>query len=232
MGRNVGWLTAAAWAGKRDEMDPPHLVYVPEKPVTRAQFLDDAREAYKRYGFLVIAVSEGFAFAGEDKVTTSDKVDSFGHARLGGVGSAVSDLLEAEQICSRSRSDKLGNLQRCFGWATSKIDLEEAYEVGRQAALKAANGETDIMVTIDRLADDPYRTAIGDTALMSVADKEKLVPVEWINPAGNGMTDDFMRYITPLVSGSGVKSADELPHWPRLTRHMVEKQLEPYTPAK
>ena len=231
MGRNVGWLTAAAWAGKRDEMDPPHLVYLPEKPVTRAQFIDDAGEAYKRHGFLVVAVSEGFAFGGEDKVKTSDKVDSFGHARLGGVGSALSDLLEAEKICSRSRSDKLGNLQRCFGWATSKIDVEEAYEVGRQAVLRAAKGETDIMVTIDRLSDDPYRTAIGDTALMSVADREKRVPVEWVNEAGNGMTDEFMRYIKPLVSGSGVEFGDELPHWPRLTKFMVEKQLEPYTPA-
>jgi 6-phosphofructokinase 1 len=232
MGRNVGWLTAAAWAGKRDEIDPPHLVYLPEKPVTRAQFLDDARAAYDRFGFLVIAVSEGFAFEGEEQVTTGAGEDSFGHKRLGGVGAALSDLLEAEKVCSRSRSDKLGNLQRCFGWATSKVDVEEAYEVGQQAVLRAAQGETDIMVTLDRVSDDPYTVRIGDTALMSVADKEKRVPVKWINAAGNGMTEDFMRYIKPLVYGSGVEFGDELPHWPRLTKFMVERQLAPYSPPK
>jgi 6-phosphofructokinase 1 len=232
MGRNVGWLTAAAWAGKRHEIDPPHLLYLPEKPVTRAQFLEDAHAAFKKHKFLVIAVSEGFAFEGADKATTSDKVDSFGHARLGGVGSALSDLLEEEKVSSRSRSDKLGNLQRCFGWATSKLDLDEAYEVGRQAALKAARGETDIMVTIDRKSDEPYVAEIGDTALMGVADKEKRVPVEWINEAGNGMTEDFMRYITPLVSGAAATVGDDLPHWPRLTKFPVDKKLTPYAPAK
>ena len=232
MGRNVGWLTAAAWAGKRDEIDPPHLVYLPEKPVTRVQFLEDASQAYREYGFLVVAVSEGFAFAGEDKVTASDKVDSFGHARLGGVGSALSDLLEQEKVCSRSRSDKLGNLQRCFSWAASKVDLDEAYEVGRQAVLKAARGETDIMITIDRRSDDPYVAEIGDTALMSVADKEKRVPVEWVNEAGNGMTEDFVRYIKPLVSGTAATVGDDLPHWPRLTKFVVDKKLAPYAPAK
>jgi 6-phosphofructokinase len=232
MGRNVGWLTAAAAAGKRDEIDPPHLVYLPEKPVTRVQFLEDANRAYKRYGFLVVAVSEGFAFEGEDKATTSDKVDSFGHARLGGVASALSDLLEEEKVCSRSRSDKLGNLQRCFGWATSKTDLDEAYEVGRQAVLKAVRGETDIMVTIDRKSDDPYEAEIGDTSLMSVADREKLVPVGWVNADGNGMTEAFMRYVKPLVHGAVLTVGDDLPHWPRLTKFMVEKKLEPYAPAK
>jgi 6-phosphofructokinase 1 len=232
MGRNVGWLTAAAAAGRKDETDPPHLVYLPEKPVTRVQFLEDARREYKKHGFLVIAVSEGFAFAGEEQVKTSDAVDSFGHARLGGVGSALSDLLEAEKIAGRSRSDKLGNLQRCFAWATSKVDLDEAYEVGRQAVLKAAGGETDIMVTIDRKSDVPYVAEIGDTALLSVAGKEKRVPVEWINEAGNGMTEAFMRYIRPLVSGVGAPTTDDIPTWPRLRTFMVDKKLDPWAPPK
>jgi len=46
------------------------------------------------------------------------------------------------------------------------------------------------------------------------------------------MTDEFMRYISPLVSGSGVEFGDALPHWPRLTKYMVDKQLGPYPPAK
>ncbi|MGQ9730874.1 MAG: 6-phosphofructokinase [Candidatus Zipacnadales bacterium] len=228
MGRDVGWLTAAAAAGQREEMDPPHLLYLPEKPVTRAQFLADCREAYAKYGFLVVAVSEGFAFEGEDKAKTSDKMDDFGHARLGGVGKALSDLLEKEGVASRSRDDKLGNLQRCFAWAASKVDLDEAYEVGRQAVLKAVKGETDIMLTIDRKSDDPYVAEIGDTALMSVAGVEKGVPPEFINETGNGVTEGFMRYIAPLVAEAAQPIAHELPHWPRLPYFMVDKKLKPY----
>jgi 6-phosphofructokinase len=230
MGRHVGWLTAAAGAAKQEDRDPPHLLYLPEAPVTRERFLEDAKKAYGDYGFLVVAVSEGFAFEGEDMSKTSDKVDSFGHARLGGVGQALSDLLEEEGVCSRSRSDKLGNLQRAFGWCASKVDLDEAYEVGRQAVLKAVNGETDIMVTIDRKSDDPYTAEIGDTALMSVAGVEKTVPTEWVNEDGNGMTDDFLRYVRPLASGAAYPLPDALPHWPRLTGFPVDKKLAPYEP--
>ena len=43
----------------------------------------------ERTDALVIAVSEGFTFADSDLATTSDKVDEFGHARLGGVAEAL-----------------------------------------------------------------------------------------------------------------------------------------------
>ncbi len=228
MGRHVGWLTAAAAAGKREPKDQPHLVYVPEVPVTRAQFLDDCRKAFKEFGFLVVVVSEGFAFEGEDTSKVSDKVDSFGHARLGGVASALSDLIEAEGISSRSRSDRLGNLQRAFGWCAARVDLEEAYEVGRQAVHKAVRGETDIMLTIDRLSDEPYRSEIGDTALMSVAGVEKKVPREFINEEGNGVSEAFLRYVTPLCYGVAQPMTDELPHYPRLVGFPVEKKLAPF----
>jgi len=228
MGRHVGWLTAAAAAGRREPKDPPHLVYVPEVPVTRAQFLEDCRKAFKGYGFLVVVVSEGFAFEGEDRSKVSDKVDSFGHARLGGVAHALSELIEEERISSRSRNDRLGNLQRAFGWCAAKVDLDEAYEVGRQAVLRAVRGETDIMLTIDRLADEPYRSEIGDTALMSVAGVEKTVPREFINEEGNGVSEAFMRYVTPLSYGVAQPMTDELPHYPRLVGFPVEKKLGPF----
>jgi 6-phosphofructokinase 1 len=228
MGRHVGWLTAAAAAGRREPQDPPHLVYIPEVPVTRSQFLEDCHRAFDKYGFLVVVVSEGFAFEGEDRSKVSDQVDSFGHARLGGVAAALSDLLEAEKVSSRSRNDRLGNLQRAFAWCAAKVDLDEAYEVGRQGVLKAVRGETDIMVTIDRLSDDPYQSEIGDTALMAVAGKEKTVPREFMNEDGNGVSEAFMKYVMPLCHGVGVPCTDELPHYPRLVGFPIEKKLQPF----
>ncbi|HJN15680.1 MAG TPA: hypothetical protein QGH10_09330, partial [Armatimonadota bacterium] len=101
-------------------------------------------------------------------------------------------------------------------------------EVGRQAVLKAVNGETDIMVTIDRKSSDPYEATIGDTALMSVAGVEKVVPAEFINDASNGVSDAFMEYIKPLVSGAAQPIQDDLPRWPNLVGFPVEKKLDHY----
>ncbi len=49
MGRHAGWVTAAAVLGKVDEADPPHLVYIPERPVTLETIFADIQEAHKKY---------------------------------------------------------------------------------------------------------------------------------------------------------------------------------------
>lgn len=59
MGRHAGFLTAAAALARRYEDDGPHLIYVPERPVTRELIRDQVAEVYGRLGRCVIAVSEG-----------------------------------------------------------------------------------------------------------------------------------------------------------------------------
>lgn len=66
MGRNAGWLTAASVLARKYEGDGPHLIYVPEKPVTVDQVLGDVEAVYKKYGRCLIAASEGMCLP--DKV--------------------------------------------------------------------------------------------------------------------------------------------------------------------
>ncbi len=228
MGRHAGWLTGATGVGAVEPGDAPHLVYVPEAPVTREQFLDDVASAFKQYGTCVVAVSEGFKFEGAEEFKASDRVDSFGHARLGGVAQGLADLIEEAGIAKRCRNDKLGNLQRCFGWAASATDLEEAYAVGREAVIRAARGETDVMITIERESDQPYRWECGVTSLVSVADQTKSVPLDWLNEATNGLGDEMRRYVTPLIRGRELQLEAGVPRYPKLRKHFVEKRLPPF----
>ncbi|HEY3397757.1 MAG TPA: 6-phosphofructokinase [Armatimonadota bacterium] len=227
MGRHAGWVTGATQVGRLEDRDAPHLVYLPEVKVNPDQFIEDCQEAYGKYGYLVVAVSEGFSFAESEKVTTSDQLDEFGHARLSGVAEALAKMVE-KAIGKRCRHDRLGNLHRCFSYAASAVDLAEAYAVGQNAVQRACAGETDVMVTIKRLSDEPFTFECDCTSLLSVADVERVVPAEWINERGNGVTEEFLNYARPLMQGTGECMPQGLPHYPRLMQHFVDKKLSPY----
>jgi 6-phosphofructokinase 1 len=231
MGRHAGWVTGATQVGRLEDRDAPHLVYLPEVPVNAEEFVEDCQEAYGKYGYLVVAVSEGFAFAESERTKSSEKLDEFGHARLSGVAEALAGVVE-EAIGKRCRHDRLGNLHRCFSYAASAVDLDEAYAVGGNAVDRACAGETNQMVTITRTADEPFQFRCDATPLLSVANLERTVPREWINARGNGVTAEFIQYAKPLMRGTGECMPAGLPHYPRLQQFPVEKKLTPYLRAK
>jgi ATP-dependent phosphofructokinase / diphosphate-dependent phosphofructokinase len=231
MGRHAGWLTGATQVGRLDDYMAPHLVYLPEVKVNPDEFLEDCKKAYDAHGYLVVAVSEGFGFADSDLATTSQKVDEFGHARLGGIAQALGDMIE-EEIGVRARNDKLGNLHRCFSYCLSQPDLDQAYAVGANAVARACNGETDVMITIERKSSEPYVFETETTSLMSVADQTKVVPLEWLNERQNGVTQAFVDYCKPLLQGFEGPVSSALPHYPRLRKLMTERKLQPYARTK
>jgi 6-phosphofructokinase 1 len=59
MGRNAGWIAAAAGLAAREPQDAPHLVYMPETAFTWEKFVSDVREVYKRLSRVFIVVGEG-----------------------------------------------------------------------------------------------------------------------------------------------------------------------------
>lgn len=231
MGRYAGWLTGATAVGRKEEWMAPHLVYLPEVKVDPDKFLADCEACYKKYGYLVIAVSEGFAFSESQLATTSQKVDEFGHARLGGVAQALGNMVE-ETLKVRVRTDRLGNLQRCFAYCMSDVDNEQAYRAGYEAVARAVAGETDLMTTIVRKSNDPYEWEIGTTALMNVADKTKLVPLSMINEERNGVTEEFLAYVRPLLGTTPAAVSLEIPAYPVFKKNWIEKKLGEYKREK
>ena len=207
MGRNAGWLTAAAALAKESEQDAPHLVYVPERPVTLEQVIEDTRMVYKELGFAVLAVSEGTvdkegkplgeAFAPKE-------VDGFGHVRKGGVTQYLSIIL-SEKLGVTVRLDNPYYLQRSFAELASLVDQQEAYLVGRKAVETAVKGIGGQMVTLLREPGATYRCSTGLIPVEQVADKERNLPPEWMNKEANFPTEEFLQYARPLIGGPLMK---------------------------
>ncbi len=73
--------------------------------------------------------------------------------------------------------------------------------VGKAAVSAAAAGESGKMMTLDRTSNDPYTCRAGMGEIDKIANLVRTVPDEYINERGNGITDEGLRYILPLIEG-------------------------------
>jgi len=208
MGRHAGFLTAAAALARQRDDDGPHLVYIPERPVTMEKFLADIENAYKKIGRCVVAVSEGICDTDgttwTEKVVKQNETDSHGNIQLSGSG-ALADFLSGQVKgklkIKRVRADTFGYLQRSFAGLQSAVDAKEARHCGRRA-VEFAMEQISGSVAIKRTADGAdYAVELFRTDLSSVAERTKSLPDEFINADGNGVTDAFVEYATPLTGG-------------------------------
>lgn len=106
MGRHAGWIaTYAGLAGGAD------VVLIPEQPIDVDHVCNVIRERHKRGKlFSIVAVAEGARFAGEE-IVVEEKVDQFGHVRLGGIGQVLAERIEAK-TGYETRVTVLGHIQR------------------------------------------------------------------------------------------------------------------------
>ncbi|MFQ5581872.1 MAG: 6-phosphofructokinase [Mariprofundaceae bacterium] len=203
MGRHAGFLTAAAALARQNEGDGPHLIYLPERVFDKEQFKQDVRDAVAKHGRCVVAASEGIADADGNPIASTGERDSHGNIQLSGTG-ALGDALaalakEALPEGARVRADTFGYLQRSYPTIVSEVDAGEARRVGEFAVNHAvATGEPG-SVAIRRLSSDPYESECFITPLSSVAREATEMKDEYINAAGNDVTDAWLDYIRPLV---------------------------------
>ena len=208
MGRHAGFLTAAAALGKQRDDDGPHLVYLPERPVSMDKFLSDVDAVYKRLGRCVIAVSEGIGDTDHktwaEKLAENAERDAHGNVQLSGTG-ALADFL-AGQIrgslkIKRVRADTFGYLQRSFAGLQSAVDASEARRCGVEA-VKLAMTNLSGSVAMKRTGSGKnYAVELFRTELANVAEKTKSLADEYINKDGNGITQAFVDYAMPLTGG-------------------------------
>lgn len=225
MGRNAGWLTAAsALAGYKGY--GPDLIYLPEVDFDLEKMTEDVERIYKQTGKVIVAVSEGVKTK-EGKfipeLVGEVKVDAFGHKQMGGTASVLANYI-TQKINCKVRAIELSLLQRCAAHCASKTDVEESFLSGQTAVQAAVRGETDKMVAFKRAAGKEYKCEIVLLPLDQVANTEKRVPAEWITPAGNYVTDDFVKYALPLIAGeSSSPKEDGLPRFARLKKVLATK---------
>ncbi len=213
MGRHAGWLTAAASLARQDQSDGPHLIYVPERPVSEAKFVNEVADVYAKYGRCLVAVSEGIedddGVAWGEKIVENAERDSHGNVQLSGSG-ALGDFL-SEMVKTkvagklgiktlRVRADTFGYLQRSFAGFASAVDQAEARLAGRKAVEYAMAGDVNGSVAFKRIGEGAdYAIECFRAELKDVARDTKDLPAEFINDAGNGITEKFRRYALPLI---------------------------------
>ena len=199
MGRDTGWLTAAAALPRLNGDEAPHLVYLPEVPFSVDAFVEDVVRIQQHSRTVVVAVSEGV------KLDTlgdyqSGKVDNFGHKYLSGIGKCLEDVVR-DRIGCKVRSVELNLPQRCAAHISSLTDVEEAEGVGAAAVRAAMEGVTGEMAIIHRVGEMPYQVEFDHIPVSQAANAVKYVPREWINEQGNNVTDAALQYIRPLIMG-------------------------------
>ena len=204
MGRNAGWLTAASSLSAGEDCDGPDLIYLPEIPFDVEKFVDKVRGLLEQKDVVVVAVSEGIHNA-EGKyicefTSGSETKDAFGHIQMTGTAAYLADVIHNELGC-KTRSVELSTLQRAAAHLTSRVDVDEAFAVGGATVKAADEGDSGVMVVIERLSDDPYQSTTKVHDVHRIANSEKVVPREWINEEGNYVTKDLMDYMRPLVQG-------------------------------
>ena len=220
MGRHAGWLAGAAALATAYGAGPD-LIYLPEVDFDMDKFLADVDRIYKEKGNCMVAVSEGIHYADGSFVSEAktSATDGFGHAQLGGLASHLASAVK-EAFGVKVRGIELSLLQRCGAHLDSETDAEEALLAGSAAVQAAVDGFTDKMVAFRcTRGEDGYRCETVLEPLDIVANFEKKVPREWINEAGNGVNQQFIDYVLPLIQGDAkAPRVNGLPRFARLKK--------------
>ena len=202
MGRNAGWLTAAAALAKGEDCEGVDLIYLPERVFDLDKFLAKVGELYKQKRSVVIAVSEGVKIADGRYVCELadhvDYVDAFGHKQLAGTARFLAAKV-AEKYGVKTRAIELSSLQRCAAHITSRIDVTEAFNSAGAAVKAAFEGKTGMVACLKRVSEDPYMCITELAEVSKIANVEKKVPDEWITPDGTYVTPELIHYIRPLI---------------------------------
>ncbi len=204
IGRDAGWLAAATALAKKDEEDAPHLIYTPELVFDDDKFLDDFEKIYNKYGWVSIVCGEGIKYADGTPVSASRVKDKFSNVEFGAMG-GTSVAINLHRMISdhfgfRGEFQITESLIMSAEDRVVEQDIEEAFRCGTKAVELAQEGITGMMVSIQRVSNDPYHIEYGYVPLHDVAVKAKPMPRDYFNAAGNFVSDKFINYMKPLTA--------------------------------
>jgi 6-phosphofructokinase 1 len=202
MGRHAGWIAAAGGLAGERTGDAPHIILFPEIAFDREAFLQKVKATVEKRGYCVVVVSEGVKDAEGKFLAEAGTKDAFGHSQLGGVGPVVAQMTQ-QAFGYKFHWAVADYLQRSARHIASKVDVEQAYAVGKAAVQFAVQGKNAVMPIIVRKSSKPYRWSIGEAPLSAIANQEKKLPRNFITPDGFGITASCRRYLLPLIGGEG-----------------------------
>ncbi len=234
MGRNAGFLTAAARLAD-PERKMPLQMYLPESHHNLNTLTENVHEQLKRSGRCIVVVAESF-----DVGELGAARDGFNHIEYGASKNTAAQVVVNHlnslkfPVRGQATGQVPGVLQRSTSIHRSKVDSDEAFEVGAYAIDMAIKHGTGFMATILREEGESYKPYYSKVALKTVANSERHLPKEWITQNGIDVTDDFLHYAQPLI-GDGwpdIPVENGLQRFARLKDSLIEKKAPQYVPVK
>ena len=200
MGRHAGWIAAAGGLAADEKNDIPVVILFPEIKFNQEAFLAKVDTNVKKYEYCSVVVSEGACWPDGKFLAEQGTRDAFGHSQLGGAAPVVANMIQ-DALGYKYHWAVADYLQRSARHIASKVDVEQAYALGKAAVDMAIAGENAVMPSIVRKSDSPYVWEIGKAKLEDVANIEKMMPKEFITDDGFGITEACRRYLLPLIEG-------------------------------
>ena len=201
MGRNAGWLTAAAALAKNKLNDGPDFILLPEIGLDLKKFIKILSDRMQTKGNIVVAVSEGIKDTNGHHISEDEcNVDAFGHKMLSGTAAFLAKKIKTE-LGVKTRAVEINTLQRAAAHLQSKTDIDEAFNIGFLGAKAGLDGNTGVMMNFERVEDSPYLSIVKKCDINLVANIEKKVPREWISEDGFYVNEHFIQYAKPLIMG-------------------------------
>jgi len=232
MGRKIGFIPAAARLAD-PERQMPLLICLAESGLSLQDLVDRVVKTLGERGRCIVVVSEGFNVGSLGEVK-----DAFGHTSFGSSQSSVAQIvtnaINARKlpVPGKARCQVPGTDQRNAAIYASVVDLEEAYQVGRQCVTIARQDGNGWMGTILREPGEAYRVRYDKVPLEQVANSERTFPAKWITPDTCDVTDSFVRYARPLIGDAwpDVPLENGLQRFARLKPVFAEQVCTAYVP--
>jgi 6-phosphofructokinase 1 len=229
MGRHAGWIAAASGLAADATTEIPLVILFPEVTFHKERFLAKVSALVRQFDYCTVVVSEGVRNPDGSFLADQGLKDAFGHPQLGGVAPVVANIIR-EGLGLKYHWGVADYLQRAARHIASKTDVEHAYAVGKAAVEFALQGRNSVMPTIVRTSSHPYLWEVGAAPLTEVANKEKMMPSEFISEDGFGITVACREYLAPLIHGEDYPPyKDGLPDYVTLESAMVDKKLPEFT---
>ncbi len=156
MGRHAGWI--ATYSGIAAGAD---VILIPEIKMDLDEICDVLKKRHARgKGFSIVVVAEGATFKEGQVVTQEEKLDAFGHVRLGGIGEILAQEIE-KRTDFETRVTVLGHIQR--GGTPSTFDRVLATRFGVKAVELVLNKRFGYMTSLkgNEIVEVPIQEAVG-----------------------------------------------------------------------
>ncbi|MEO8513859.1 MAG: 6-phosphofructokinase, partial [Ignavibacteria bacterium] len=167
MGRHAGWIAMhAGIAGGAD------LILIPEKEIKIDEVIKVMDDRNKRgRSFSIIVVAEGAKISESDQkesqmVLQDEKLDAFGHVRLGGIGNILAEIIE-HKTGVETRATVLGHIQR--GGSPTAYDRVLGSRFGVHAVEMVKEGKFGRMAALrgTEIIDIPIEEAVASLKTVS-----------------------------------------------------------------